>query len=408
MPRKSPRFPAIVFVVLALAGGLALVQMGRHRVQANDAIRGVSAQNACTSARANVGPPRTASGSQHASAVILRLDYAGAEALINALERDALSDADVDSLLRIPGLCAVVANVPRFFPQIGVSEFRNEIREFARTKKGGKYDGYFRLGDVWQSRSTVRTLIAAIQTNERTIVDETLAQLERYRPDSGTLAITAYFVAGGVSDGFAFENDPRSFYANLVTADGDLNGVVLNMAHEAYHVMQVRAQVRTGINPLWLSTDTMPPVERLFAGTLAEGTATYAADPTRSTATGSNMESARQRYRRNSEPKRIAENFARFDAVLMGLRRGRMTWEKAYMEGFTSDNDASFYFVGYEMARALERYCGRECIGQLFEEQPIEFFRRYIALSHKHAELSGRFSRETEAFIASYRAKPTN
>jgi hypothetical protein len=339
---------------------------------------------------------------------MLRFDYAGAESLIDALERDSLSDADVDSLLRIRGLCAMVDNVPRFFPGIGVSEFREDIRKFVRGKKGGEYDGYFRMSAAWEARSKVRSLIAEIHANERKIVDETTSQLEPYRPDSGALTITTYFVAGGVSDGFAFENDPRSLYANLVKSDGDLNGVVLNMAHEAYHVMQFRAQERAGIVPLSLASDTTPSVERLFATTLSEGTATYVADPTRWMATGPNMESARQRYRRNAEPKRMAENFARFDAVLMKLRDRRMTWEKAYMEGFTSENDASFYFVGYEMTRALERYCGRECIGRLFKEPPIEFFRRYIALYQKHPEITGRFSQGTEAFIATYgKASPS-
>ena len=415
--KRAPR-GTIFLTMVAMAAGLALLQMSRHRRQANDTIRGVRAQgasgavkrlnpSACTSAQAHVEPPRAASGAPDSSPVILRLDYAGAEALINALERDSLSDADVDSLLHIPGLCAMVDNVPRFFPGIGVSDFKKEIRAFVRAKQRGEYDPYFRFSSVWQARSMVRTLIAAIQTNERKIVGETISQLEPYRPDTGTLAITAYFVAGGVSDGFAFENDPRSFYANLVTADGDLNGVVLNMAHEAYHVMQFRAQERIGIIPLSVSTDTTPPVERLFATTLSEGTASYAADPTRWTATGSNMESARQRYRRNAEPRRIARNFALFDEVLMGLRDGRMTWEKAYMEGFTSDNDASFYFVGYEMTKALERYCGRECISRLFAEPPVEFFRRYIGFYRKHPELTGHFSQETETFIAAYGAKPT-
>ena len=184
----------------------------------------------------------------------------------------------------------------------------------------------------------------------------------------------------------------------------DLNGIVLNMAHEAFHVMQFRAQSHAGIGSLPTSTDATPPVERLFATTLSEGTANYVVDPTRWTAPGSAMDSARRRYRRNAEPKRIAENFARFDAVLKELGSGRMSWEKAYAEGFTSENDASFYFVGYEMARAIERYCGRECLGRLFREPPVEFFRRYVALYHEHPELGGRFSRETEAVIA----RPTN
>lgn len=347
-----------------------------------------------------------AAGARVMPNVALRLDYAGAEALINALERDALSDADVDDLLRVPGLRAMVDNVTRFIPNIGVPEFRKEIRAFVRAKKGGEYNDYFQLSDVWRERSRVRTLTTAIRADERKIVGETLSLLGRYRPDTGPLPITVYFVAGGVSTGFAFENDPKAFYANLTRAGGDLNGVVLNMAHEGYHVMQFTAQKRAGINPLWVSNEKMPPAERLFTATLQEGTANYVADPTRWAATGPDVESARLRYRRNAEPARVAQNFALFDAVLKELREGRITWEVAYKKGFTSDNDDSFYFVGYEMAKALERYCGRGCIGRLFAEPPAEFFRRYIALYRRHPEIRGRFSRETETFIEAYGTKP--
>lgn len=338
--------------------------------------------------------------------ITIHLDYAGAEALINALERDSLSDADVDSLLSVPGLRAMVDNVTRFIPNVGISEFRKEIRAFVQTKKGGEYDPYFRFNGVWQERSKVRTLIKSIQTDERRIVGEMLSQLKRYRPSTGPLPITVYFIAGGVSEGFAFDNDIKSFYANLVKAEGDLNGVILNMTHEAYHVMQFAAQRRAGINALWISDGKLPPAERLIAGTLSEGTANYVADPSRSRATGPHMESARQRYRRNAEPARIAQNFALFDTVLKEVRDGRITWDVAYKKGFTSENDDSFYFVGYEMAKALDRYCGRKRIGGLFEKSPVEFFRRYIALYRKHPEIRGRFSRETETFIAAYEPKP--
>lgn len=362
--------------------------------------------SACPSARGHVRPRGAAAGAPTRPPVTLRLDYEGAKALINALERDSLSDADVDNLLRVPGLLAMVNNVTRFIPRIGVPEFRKEIRAFVLTKKGGEYNDYFQLTDIWRERQRILTLMTAIRADERRIVRETLSQLEHYRPDTGPLPITVYFVAGGVSTGFAFENDPRSFYANLVRADGDLNGVVLNMAHEAYHAMQFAAQNRAGINPLWVSNEKMPPVERLFMGTLSEGTANYAADPTRWAATGPDVESARQRYRRNAAPARVAENFALFDAVLKELREGRMAWDVVNERGFSRNNDDRFYFVGYEMTGALERYCGRKCVGRLFKEPPVEFFRRYIALYRKHPEIRGRFSRDTETFIAAYGTKP--
>jgi hypothetical protein len=86
--------------------------------------------------------------------------------------------------------------------------------------------------------------------------------------------------------------------------------------------------------------------------------------------------------------------------VLSDLRAQRLSWEDAYEKGFsTSGGDAAFYFVGYEMAKAIERYCGSACIARLFEQPPIEFFRQYIALYKRHSDIPGRFSAETEAFL---------
>ena len=119
------------------------------------------------------------------------------------------------------------------------------------------------------------------------------------------------------------------------------------------------------------------------------------------------MEESRKRYRRHAEPARIANDFALFDEVLASLRDGRMNWETAYRAGFSSENDASFYFVGYEMAKALEQYCGRECIVRLFREPPVEFLRRYIALYREHPEVMGRFSPATEDFVSAFKTGAT-
>lgn len=86
--------------------------------------------------------------------------------------------------------------------------------------------------------------------------------------------------------------------------------------------------------------------------------------------------------------------------MLKDIREGCATWDVVNEEGFSRDNDDRFYFVGYEMAKALERYRARAAVGGLFSKPPAEVFRSYIALYRKHREIKGHFSRETEEFIA--------
>jgi hypothetical protein len=346
--------------------------------------------------------PRPTGSAPDTIPVTLHLDYAGAEAIIRALEQDSLSNADVDALLRIHGARAMVDNVTRFIPRLGVPEFRSEIRTFARRKRAGQHEA-FQLSDTWRERSRVRGLIGAIGANESRIVGETLSLLAPYRTDTGPLSITAYFTAGGVSDGFVFDDRTEAaFYANLTRADGDLNAVVGNLAHESYHVMQKAAQRRAGLGSVADSSGALPEGERLLAVTLAEGVANYVVDPTCSP--GIRAEQSPQsveRYLRNAQPTRIIENFALFDNVLADLRAGRITWEEAYQRGFSGTDDARFYFVGYEMAKAIERHCGTACVPRLFEQPPVEFFRQYISLYREHPEIRWRFAPETERYVLS-------
>ena len=65
----------------------------------------------------------------------------------------------------------------------------------------------------------------------------------------------------------------------------------------------------------------------------------------------------------------------------------------------SAEDEERFYFVGYEMAKAIERHCGTACIPRLFEQPSVAFFRQYISLYREHPEIRWRFSQETETFI---------
>jgi hypothetical protein len=333
--------------------------------------------------------------------VTLQLDDAGARAIMRALEQDSLSDADVDALLSITGVRATVDNVTRFIPGLGIPEFRAEIRQFARRKRDGEYPE-FQLSHVWSERGRTGGLISEIQAEESALISEVLSLLEPYTPAIGPLDLRVHLVAGGVSDGFVLE-DGLSFYINLTRAAGDCTEVMANVVHESYHAMQMEAQRRSGTFSAWVTDDSMAPVNRVLAGTLAEGTATLVADPSRVAAPGQGLRSARARYQRGTDPAQIAANFAVFDSVLTQLSAGRLTWAEASSRGFARSpkDEERFYFVGYQMAKTLERHCGRECVGSAFTQEPVAFFRRYIALYREHPEIRWRFSPETEAIIAS-------
>ena len=317
----------------------------------------------------------------------LTFDYAGVDALTTALERDSLSETDVDSLLRVHGVRAMVNNVTRFVPGIGEPEFRRAVHSFANTKRPSDQDRYFGLNEVWRGRSTMRALIERLHSEEAAIQHRLLVQLAPYQPNTGPLAAGAYFVAGGVSTGFVPDDASGRMYANIVRAGDDYDGIVDNLAHEAYHIMQKAAQRRAGLGAFADSVESLPLPVRLLATTAAEGTAQYITE-------------ARGRDEGIPRAARVRQNFAVFDTVLAALRDGSLTWERAYARGFTSEEDERFYVIGQEMTRAIERKCGRACVAGVFAQHPVEFFRQYVRLYQEHPDIVGRFAPATEAFLA--------
>ena len=340
----------------------------------------------CAAQDSDAAPPRTVAVD---TSLTIAFDYAGAEALIAALERDSLTTADVDSLLRVHGVRAMVDNVTRFIPAVGEPEFRAAIQSFARTKRppDDEKQRYFQLDETWGNRERARALLARIRASEDDIRRRTFATLASWRPRTGPLEIGAYFVAGGVSTGFVMDHPGVStFYANLTDAGVDYEGTVSNAVHETYHIMQKAAQRRAGLVAVADSVESLPLPDRLLATVLAEGTARFVEDP-------------RARHWRDTRDGRMRETFAVFDTVLAAVRKGDMTWERAYERGFSGAERSRFYFMGFAMTKAMHRDCGQACVVSLFERPPVEFFREYIRLYRADPAITGRFSAETEAFL---------
>jgi hypothetical protein len=336
----------------------------------------------------------------------LRFDYSGAEAILEALERDSLSDAAVDSLVNVPAVRDMIRVTTGFSPASTLEQFRDHVQYFAKHKRGERgADRDWRLGDVWRERARIRALIGRIRSDEKKVVGETVALLGAFQPQRGPLEVTVYFYAGGNSGGGPLGT--TGLYANLQQADGDYGGVVSNIAHEVYHVMQnVAWRSRPELAAYADDRERLPVGERLLVETLAEGTANFVVDPRRSSWNGAAVRLSRERYQRNTSPERIRENFALFETLLDELTTGETTWREAYNRGFASaptftpgSPDAQLYFVGYQMAEAIHAHCGPTCVSDLFGKPATAFFQQYISLYRDDPEIIGRFSAETEKYL---------
>jgi hypothetical protein len=148
----------------------------------------------------------------------LRFDYAGATTLFDALNKRELAQQDIAELYKVQGLAAMVDNVTRFIPGMTRREFEQHLLRFIETGKEPGHDGYivWDFKQVLATRAEVEGLIGKLKAEEANIVARTLRELEPFRPNTGPLTITVYFVAGGVSDGFVPERSREpSLYVNL-------------------------------------------------------------------------------------------------------------------------------------------------------------------------------------------------
>src|SRR4051812_3272447 len=65
----------------------------------------------------------------------LRMNYEGAEALLAVLEQRTVTDADIDKLLAIRGVRAMVDNTTKYIPGDTRATFRAAIKEFVTTRE---------------------------------------------------------------------------------------------------------------------------------------------------------------------------------------------------------------------------------------------------------------------------------
>jgi hypothetical protein len=335
----------------------------------------------------------------------LAMNYEGAEALLAVLEQRTVTDAEIDRLLAIGGVQAMVDNTTKYLPGDTRVTFRAALKEFVTTRKSTI--GHFGLDESDERSAKIRTLIGELKANAN-LAAEVTGPIDRYLPALPHFTATVYGVTGGVSDGFVLDGNPEpAFYMALDRAEGDAAGVKLNMTHELYHVAQRLARARVpGLNARVFNAETAPAQIRLLTVMLEEGTATYVSEaqlPKESffRRSGPYVKTWRASYRKNASREKIAANFAEVDRLLAGLRSGSMSWKQVSDAVFIGQGPGP-YFVGYEMAKAIDRRYGPAKIASLFEQHPAVFFRAYIDLCRENpASVPARFSSETEAYIES-------
>lgn len=329
----------------------------------------------------------------------LNMNYEGAEALLETLAQQTVTDAEIDRLLSIRGVESMVDNTTKYVPSHTRELFREAVKEFIATRKSTIAPA-FRLGESYKQRADVLALIGTLR-NDPDLESEIIRPLAGYMPPLTDVTPTVYSVVGGASDGFVPDNETQpAFYMALNRAEGDVDGIKLNMTHELYHVVQRTARARIpGLNERVFDPGSAPAPVRLLTVMLEEGTATYVAAPMLARGSGPYINMWREAYNQNAPAERVTRNFAEFDRVIAGLVSGAVSWDEASKIMFTGTG-SPLYFVGYEMSKAIDARYGPQRIASFLQRHPAAFFRTYIELYREcPACVPAQFSPATEAYI---------
>ena len=114
-----------------------------------------------------------------------------------------------------------------------------------------------------------------------------------------------------------------------------------------------------------------------------EGMATYVGDPTTYVATGPRLTHDQDQLKK--ELARASDIFALFDTILFRARHDPdAPLDPLLRIGFGGSWDETGYYVGYRMAKTIDRYAGRDRLRALVTLPPEAFVGEYIAIAQAH------------------------
>ncbi len=325
--------------------------------------------------------------------VTLELDFESASAVSALLERDSVSDEDLDRVFELPGVQALVRQTRRFDDAATEAAFKTTLRAVVRGDTPSPDP--FNFTGVRDRLEEIRPAIRWLEANHEKLAADLADRIGRYSPGEDILRVPVFLVVGGTSDGWARDG---AFHVALHYFRGDMDGLELLMAHELFHVAQTTFMPNSGIRE---GPSTLENVEMLLSSTVSEGTASLLWWPEDGPRGGVYVEGVLQRKLERNQ-RRVTDIFALFDLMVLRAHSDpEFDFASVYNLGFSGAWDSPFYYLGYRVARTIERHRGLEVLRELLARPPVDLFLEYVSVYMERPEDSSlvRFTSETEAVI---------
>ncbi|WP_276482605.1 DUF5700 domain-containing putative Zn-dependent protease [Paraflavitalea pollutisoli] len=331
------------------------------------------------------------------SSLQISVDLESARANVAVLGKKSVSDQALNQLADLYGNQQLIRKV-KGYSGAGREVFISTLKELVTTgaiKGNDPYD----WRSVQKAAADIKALITRIDADTAGFLRDIKAMIAPYAPAGLDITVKACFLAGGGALGFTWGGEP-TFNVAMHKLHNDLPGTKLLVAHELYHIVQYAGQAKLP----WPAKDERPQylqaTEGLLENLWSEGTANLVGDFTGVTGGSDFAREQITEFTKNSDRRR--ENFALFEAILYKSYWDTAShrYEQHYNICFSTAFDETAYFTGYEMAKAIQQYHGKEAVAAQVLAHPLLFIDSYIKLYKEVTDKKLiRFDASTEKIV---------
>lgn len=326
--------------------------------------------------------------------ISIAIDSTTARAILGAFEKKSITDEELAAMQQLGGVQALIHQAGRFDKNATPEAFAATL---TNAVAGGKPSpDPFAFARVAARAEATRKLLASIEADPKKLESAIAARIAPYAPQDAQLQATVHLIAGGTSDGFV--PGGSDLYIALDYLQDDFDGLALMTAHEVYHTLQNQVAA-----PAVKREGRLAEAAALLRPLLSEGTASMVGDPLTVASPKAYTAWFSDKYNRNF--RRIEQNFALFETMLFALANDpAASMDRLYNLGYSGTWDSPLYFVGYRMAKVIERNDGRGAIAKFIARDPAAFVARYVELTKKdHAADVVPLSPTAEAIVGRLR-----
>lgn len=320
--------------------------------------------------------------------VTVAIDTSGASVVLAAALADpAHAPQAADAALANRAVQAMIAKMAIYDHKVTPAAFKAAVVSLANGGSGDPFD----LDRLRKDPEPTRRMLNRLATEHDAISRRLADRLQSFTPDGLNVHATLFVLVGAAhQNGWVPDQNRPDFYVDLGFHGEEMESLVNVSAHELFHVIQ--GMVQPNVDSAFVDQPDLPVEARelhrahaVLLNLLIEGTADYVGDASLYVATGPHLQRDQRELQR--ELARANEIFGLFDTILFRARHDPDAPIATLLRiGFGGSWDETGYYVGYRMAKTIDRYSGRDRLRTLVSLPPEQFVADYIALAKTHPD----------------------